>query len=77
MESRQALIWGYIAIVIGFLVVYANLSEMASMAPTSGGQYHWVSEFAPRSTQKLSSFITGRKSVPQTHNPSIGVYRNA
>lgn len=27
---------------IGFLAVYSSMAEMASMAPTSGGQYHWV-----------------------------------
>lgn len=31
-----------------------------SRAPTSGGQYHWVSEFAPRRAQKFLSYITGR-----------------
>lgn len=35
------------------------MAEMASMAPTSGGQYHWVSEFAPASSQKFLSYITG------------------
>lgn len=29
------------------------------MAPTSGGQYHWVSEFAPPSCQKFLSYIVG------------------
>lgn len=28
-------------------------------APTSGGQYHWVSEFAPPGVQKFLSFLTG------------------
>lgn len=28
-------------------------------APTAGGQYHWVSEFAPRTGQKFLSYITG------------------
>jgi len=28
-------------------------------APTSGGQYHWVSEFAPRRFQRLMSYMTG------------------
>lgn len=28
-------------------------------APLSGGQYHWVSEFAPPSAQALLSYITG------------------
>jgi hypothetical protein len=30
-------------------------------APTSGGQYHWVSEFAPPSCQKFLSYITGTR----------------
>lgn len=29
-------------------------------APTSGGQYHWVSEFAPRSSQNFVSYIVGK-----------------
>lgn len=34
--------WGLIAGVIGMTFVYASLAEMASMFPTSGGQYHFV-----------------------------------
>lgn len=30
-----------------------------SRAPTSGGQYHWVSEFAPRRYQKFVSYVMG------------------
>jgi choline transport protein len=30
-----------------------------SRAPTAGGQYHWVSEFAPPSCQKFLSYIVG------------------
>lgn len=44
-------------------LVVLSLAEMASMAPTSGGQYHWVSEFAPPSYQKLLSYFTGWMSV--------------
>jgi choline transport protein len=40
-------------------LVVLSLAEMASMAPTSGGQYHWVSEFAPPEYQKLLSYFTG------------------
>lgn len=36
-----------------------SLAEMASMAPTAGGQYHWVSEFAPPSIQRSMSYFTG------------------
>ena len=31
----------------------------AHRAPTAGGQYHWVSEFAPASVQKPLSYIIG------------------
>jgi choline transport protein len=30
-----------------------------SRAPTAGGQYHWVSEFAPRSSQRFLSYVVG------------------
>ncbi|KAK8094228.1 amino acid transporter [Apiospora hydei] len=35
------------------------MAEMASMAPISGGQYHWVSEFAPQRHQKFLSYMVG------------------
>lgn len=41
------------------LLVYASLAEMASMSPTAGGQYHWVSEFAPPQHQKMLSYLVG------------------
>ncbi|KAF7194323.1 Choline transport protein [Pseudocercospora fuligena] len=53
------LFWSYIWTFIGFSLVVVSLAEMASMAPTSGGQYHWVSEFAPPKYQKLLSYFTG------------------
>ncbi|PGH00160.1 hypothetical protein AJ80_09213 [Polytolypa hystricis UAMH7299] len=53
------LIWGFIGITSGFTLVFASIAEMASMAPTAGGQYHWVSEFAPPAGQKFLSYITG------------------
>ncbi|CZR54482.1 uncharacterized protein PAC_04366 [Phialocephala subalpina] len=39
--------------------IVASLAEMESMAPTSGGQYHWVSEFAPAKYQKFLSYSAG------------------
>lgn len=44
-------------------LVVVSLAEMASMAPTSGGQYHWVSEFAPPRYQKILSYLAGWMSV--------------
>ncbi|KAK4158689.1 amino acid transporter [Cladorrhinum sp. PSN259] len=57
--GTAGLIWGYFAVFVGFGLVVASMAEMASMAPTNGGQYHWVSEFAPRSTQKFISYLVG------------------
>ncbi|OAL24287.1 hypothetical protein AYO20_10714 [Fonsecaea nubica] len=51
--------WTYVWTFIGFGIVMTSLAEMASMAPTSGGQYHWVSEFAPPRYQKSLSYLTG------------------
>lgn len=41
------------------LSLMATLSELVSMAPTSGGQYHWVSMLAPSKYQKFLGYITG------------------
>ena len=38
---------------------------MLSRAPTSGGQYHWVSEFAPVGTQKFVSYLVGKSECPK------------
>ncbi|KAK4890581.1 hypothetical protein LTR27_010743 [Elasticomyces elasticus] len=42
-----------------FSTIILSLAEMASMAPTAGGQYHWTSEFAPPSLQKPLSYTAG------------------
>jgi choline transport protein len=39
-------------------------------APTAGGQYHWVSEFAPRRHQKLLSYLSG-VSIPIKRTSTI------
>ncbi|KAF1835437.1 amino acid transporter [Decorospora gaudefroyi] len=52
-------IYGYILVWLGTVSVFVVLSELVSMAPTSGGQYHWVSMLAPRNSQKLLSYISG------------------
>ena len=53
------LIYVYIGTAVGFSMVIISMAEMASMAPTAGGQYHWVSEFAPQSAQKILSYFIG------------------
>ncbi|KAF2171481.1 hypothetical protein M409DRAFT_18598 [Zasmidium cellare ATCC 36951] len=52
-------IWGYLIVICGLFLSTLSMAEMASMAPTAGGQYHWVSEFAPKNYQKVLSYITG------------------
>lgn len=34
-------------------------TALSSRSPTAGGQYHWVSEFAPRRFQKSLSYSVG------------------
>lgn len=53
------LFWSLVWCYAGQTFIVLSLAEMASMAPTAGGQYHWVSEFAPRSSQRLLSYFSG------------------
>lgn len=53
------LFWAFLGTSILYSPVVLSLAEMESMAPTSGGQYHWVSEFAPNSCQKVLSYASG------------------
>jgi amino acid transporter len=41
------------------LQVVLSLAELASSAPTAGGQYHWISEYAPAKWQKVLSYCSG------------------
>ncbi|KAE8394408.1 choline transport protein [Aspergillus alliaceus] len=56
-------VYGYILVWIGTAGNFLVLSELVSMAPTSGGQYHWCSMLAPRRFMKLSSYVTGWMAV--------------
>ena len=55
----SGVVYGCILVWLGSLAIFASLTELASMAPISGGQYHWVSMMAPASLQRLSSYIEG------------------
>ncbi|CAI6083875.1 unnamed protein product [Clonostachys chloroleuca] len=52
-------LWGYLIVWLGSISTYSVLSELASMAPTSGGQYHWVAMLSPESSRNFLSYITG------------------
>ncbi|KAF2256486.1 amino acid transporter [Trematosphaeria pertusa] len=57
--GTAGLIWMYLICWIGFICVNTSMAEMGSMAPTSGGQYHWVSEFASPQSQQFLSYMIG------------------
>ncbi|OJJ40723.1 hypothetical protein ASPWEDRAFT_99221 [Aspergillus wentii DTO 134E9] len=52
-------IYSFIIVWAGICATFITMSELVSMAPTSGGQYHWVSMLSPPSCQKYMSFVTG------------------
>ncbi|EXJ73826.1 uncharacterized protein A1O5_03588 [Cladophialophora psammophila CBS 110553] len=57
--GTAGIVYMYIACAIGMSLNIVSMAEMASMAPTAGGQYHWVSEFAPPRAQKFISYFIG------------------
>jgi choline transport protein len=57
--GRPGLFWTLVWSIVGMTFVTLSLAEMSSMAPASGGQYQWVSEFAPSEYQKFLSYSSG------------------
>ncbi|KAL8994117.1 MAG: hypothetical protein Q9169_005830 [Polycauliona sp. 2 TL-2023] len=51
--------YSYFFALAGSLSIFTVLGEMASIAPTSGGQYHWTFMLAPASCRKFLSYIMG------------------
>lgn len=43
----------------GTLSTFMAIGELASMAPTAAGQYHWVAMLSPRSMRNFLSYLTG------------------
>lgn len=61
---------GYLGSFIGIWIVFlgtlcstATMAEMVSMAPTAGGQYHWVAILAPKSSRKVLSYLAGKSRI--------------
>ena len=50
--------WSFIFTALLALSNVFSIAEYTSIAPINGGQYHWISEFAPR-YQKPLSYIAG------------------
>ncbi|KAF2011281.1 amino acid permease [Aaosphaeria arxii CBS 175.79] len=56
-------VYGFIFSWFGVITVMCSLAELASMAPTAGGQYHYVAMLSPESCQKILSYIAGWATV--------------
>lgn len=54
-----SLVYGFIYTALGALTTAASLAEMASMWPTSGGQYHWTAMLAPENYKVFLSWLCG------------------
>ncbi|KAJ6087084.1 hypothetical protein N7467_005998 [Penicillium canescens] len=52
-------VYAFIFAWVGTISISVVLSELSSMAPTAGGQYHWAAMLAPVNFQKFLSYITG------------------
>ncbi|KAF7122229.1 hypothetical protein CNMCM5793_000186 [Aspergillus hiratsukae] len=52
-------VYAFIFAWIGTTCCFVVISELASMAPTSGGQYHWCAMLAPPHLMKFLSYMTG------------------
>ncbi|KAJ5503725.1 hypothetical protein N7463_006599 [Penicillium fimorum] len=61
--GRAGMVYVYIGSFVGFFSAVVSMAEIASISPTSGGQYHWVSEFAWPRCQRFLSYLTGWLSV--------------
>ncbi|KAJ5940589.1 hypothetical protein N7516_000757 [Penicillium verrucosum] len=57
--GAPCLFYNYIITLIGTMFVVLSLSEIASIYPTAGGQYHWVHCLTPVSYQATASWFTG------------------
>lgn len=67
----SGVIYGFLLVWLGTLSCFATLSELTSMAPTSGGQYHWVSMLAPSNVRQFASYITGEADREADHNSPL------
>jgi amino acid transporter len=54
-----SVLYGFIFAFFGSLALCASISEMASIWPTSGGQYHWIALLAPPKLSKFLSWLVG------------------
>ncbi|CAH0036138.1 unnamed protein product, partial [Clonostachys rhizophaga] len=61
--GAPCLFYNFILTFLCTLAIGASLAEIASIYPTAGGQYYWVTALAPRSVKKLAGWTTGWTSL--------------
>lgn len=52
-------VYGYLLVWFGTAASFATMGELASMAPTAGGQYHWIAILAPEKWRNFLSYLIG------------------
>ncbi|KAI0475480.1 amino acid transporter [Xylariaceae sp. FL0804] len=51
-------VWALLVGWVGTASIYTVVAELASMAPTAGGQYHWVAMMAPEFCTNFLAYLT-------------------
>ncbi|KAI1409005.1 putative GABA transporter [Hypoxylon sp. FL1857] len=57
LGGPAAVTWAFVIGWIGTISVTATMAELASAAPTAGGQYHWVAMIAPESCAAFLTYV--------------------
>ncbi|KAI4858694.1 putative GABA permease [Hypoxylon rubiginosum] len=52
------LVWGWVFVSLGIVVLAASLAEFVSMWPSAGGQYVWATNLAPKKYARVVSWFT-------------------
>lgn len=55
----RAMVWGFFIIIPGVLAQVASLSEMSSVQPIAGAQYHWTWHLAPLQHRRFITWMQG------------------
>lgn len=56
----ESLAWGVLIVIAGALAQTASLSEMVSIQPIAGAQYHWTHFLAPKRHKRFVTWMQGK-----------------
>lgn len=57
--GSSSMVWGFVVSACGAVLIALCIAEYASMVPTAGGQYHYVSELSPAKYRRIFSWYAG------------------